>query len=870
VSLSSRGADAVLEFGFEAPAAASIFRRGAAIYVLFASAAEVDTSRLPGTSVFTRVSPVRGEGVTGLRLEVPPQIQVIPTAMGNRWTLALSARLSPPGRTVVISREQAPDGTSRLKATVPDAVAAGRFVDPEAGDEVLVGLAMGPSSALGSARSFLEASLPQTFHGLAVVPRADAMELRPSADGFVLVRPDGMILSQVAESGGSTGFSVSMPGFVDMRAWRAGPQGAFLANLDRLRLAASQEMGDAGKGVRAQMDLARFYLAWELAPEALGVLRGVQMSNEALKRVPEVIGLEGAALAMMGRSQEALETLSQPEVAQDPASQLWAAYAAWTGGNAAQARERYERGVEVVEAYVPEQQARFRIADGEAALALSDYARAAEQARQALVDAATPRTKAMATLLAAKAAAGTGSWDAALAAVASLDSETDREIRARADYAKAVIGVDSGKLPLADAVRQLDGLRYAWRGDDFEIELLRRLGGLYIQGGDIRSGLSTMGSAATLRPDLPAARALRDDLAEQFRKLFLEGGADGMDPIQALALFYDFRHLTPVGPDGDRMVRGLADRLVSLDLLPQAAQLLQHQVDNRLQGFAKAQVATDLAAIYILDRHPEKALQAVWTSRVATLPESLNSQRRLIEAVAMAELDRKDHALELLEFDATPDAERVKAEVAWRAGNYAAAARHSRATLPAPGTRLTPEQAGEVLRAAIASSLAGQPEEVAAITAAHGTAMATSAFAEAFKVVTSTTVPDSTQLQAAVTAAAGASPFPGLVKRLRDRVNAVTVEEFAAAGAVPQAGTDGAALAGLAAPAAAAAATPRPAARPPARPAASSNARPAARPGETRSASRPPATPRPAPRREPSPPAGVQAPRDPPPVTAGR
>lgn len=873
VTLATRGADAVLSFGFERPAAASVFRRGNAVYVLFASSATVDTSALPPGRVFTRLTPLTGDGVTGLRLEMAPQVQVTPQATPEGWSLTLSARKSPAGRTVAIQREQAPDGTGRIKAVVPDAVVSGRFTDPEAGDDILVGLALGPASALARARSFLEASIPESMHGVAVIPRTDTLELRLAVDGFVLVSPDGMILSRTDSTTAATGFSAAFPAFVDMRAWRVGPAGAFMANLQRLRLAAAEEVGTPDKGVRGQLDLARFLLAWELAPEALGVLRAVKASNPTVERAPEVLGLTGAALALMGRGREALDVLGQPELMSDPAAHLWAALASQQSGDPAEARARYEKGEVALAAYVPEQQALFRLSDGEAALALGDTARAGSQARQAVADATSPRTKALATLLVASAAAVAGAGDQALAALDTLKDVTDPEIRAKADLAAALIGVDTGKLSLADAIRQLDALRFAWRGDDFEIELLRRLGGLYIQGGDIRSGLSTMGAAATLRPDLPAARALRDDLAEQFRRLFLEGGADGMDPIQALALFYDFRHLTPVGPEGDRMVRGLADRLVGLDLLPQAAELLQHQVDNRLQGFAKAQVATDLAAIYLLDRQPEKALQAIWNSRVAQLPEALNSQRRLIEAVAMTELGRNDHALELLEFDTTADAARVRTEVNWRAGNYVATAREARATLPAPGSALSPEQAGEVLRAAIAANLAGERATVDEIARGYGTQMARSAYAEAFKVVTATGVPEPAQLQAAVIAATGASPFPALVRRLRERVNLVEAPLPGSEVLAAPPGSDAAALAGVPAAAAAGAAAAAPARtaqpRQPQTGPASQTRRQEPRRGETRSATRQnqPSRPKAAPK-EAAP--AVQAPRDPPPAAVGR
>jgi hypothetical protein len=335
----------------------------------------------------------------------------------------------------------------------------------------------------------------------------------------------------------------------------------------------------------------------------------------------------------------------------------------------------------------------------------------------------------------------------------------------------------------------LDSLRYAWRGDDLEIEVLRRLGGLYIKGGDIRSGLTTMASGTSLRPDLPAARLLRDELFAQFKHLFLEGGADGMPPVQALALFYDFKDLAPIGPEGDRMVRGLADRLVALDLLPQATQLLQHQVDKRLEGFAKAQVATDLAAIYLMDHRAEPALKAIWNSRVTMLPEALNQQRRLIEAAALAELGRTDHAIEIIEFDNSPDASRLRAELYMRAGDWTKAAANARATLPAIKASFEPEEAGEVLRTAIATSMAGEQDNVRALVANHGSAMGKSAYAEAFKVVTDPAIPDPAALQSALASVTGGSPYNGLMKRLRNRLSQIEGPPLAMA--VPDGPTDG-------------------------------------------------------------------------------
>ena len=57
-------------------------------------------------------------------------------------------------------------------------------------------------------------------------------------------------------------------------------------------------------------------------------------------------------------------------------------------------------------------------------------------------------------------------------------------------------------------------------------------------------------------------------MANVFERLFLQGQADRMAPIEAVALFYQYQELTPIGADGDRMIRRLADRLIAFNLLP--------------------------------------------------------------------------------------------------------------------------------------------------------------------------------------------------------------------------------------------------------------------------------------------------------------
>ena len=203
--------------------------------------------------------------------------------------------------------------------------------------------------------------------------------------------------------------------------------------------------------------------------------------------------------------------------------------------------------------------------------------------------------------------------------------------------------------------------------------------------------------------------ALQTDLSTAFKALFLNGQADGLQPIQALALFYDFKELTPVGVDGDTMVRRLVKRLVDVDLLDQAAELLKYQVDNRLDGVPKAQVSTDLAVLYLMDRKPEDALGAINGSRTTLLPNALNAQRRLVEARALLDLGRGDHALEVLGKDASPDAAELRGLAAWRAQQWPSAGKYAEVRL---GDRwksdapLTTIESALLIRAGTAYSLA--------------------------------------------------------------------------------------------------------------------------------------------------------------------
>jgi len=89
-----------------------------------------------------------------------------------------------------------------------------------------------------------------------------------------------------------------------------------------------------------------------------------------------------------------------------------------------------------------------------------------------------------------------GNVDEAIARFESVIAGPHRPSSAKAVVARAELLLKEGRIENAAAIAELEKLRFAWRGDEFEFKLLRRLGQLYVEEGLYRQGL-------TMRTDTP-------------------------------------------------------------------------------------------------------------------------------------------------------------------------------------------------------------------------------------------------------------------------------------------------------------------------------------------------------------------------------
>jgi hypothetical protein len=297
----------------------------------------------------------------------------------------------------------------------------------------------------------------------------------------------------------------------------------------------------------------------------------------------------------------------------------------------------------------------------------------------------------------------------ALAAYASAAQLPNRDVAAQATLRRVALRLRLQDGARADAIADLETLAATWRGDATEREALALLSELYSAEGRHRDAFHLMRIALAAHPSSPLTRRMQSDAAETFDALFLSDRANALSPIEALGLFYDYSDLTPIGRRGDEMIRRLAERLINVDLLNQAVELLQHQIDNRLQGAARSQVATRLATVHLMNRKPERAIGVLRSTRLADLPSDLRRQRMLLESRALSDTGRYDVALELVANLQGREVDRLRADIHWQAKRWRAAAEQIEQMYGERWRAFDPlddAERADVLRAAISYALA--------------------------------------------------------------------------------------------------------------------------------------------------------------------
>ncbi|WP_114392031.1 tetratricopeptide repeat protein [Oleisolibacter albus] len=734
-----------LPFQPPGPAAAAVFERAGWLYVLFDQPVPPATApaagSVPGFS--GTIEPVAVEGGAGFRLLMPAMQAAGVTRTGTLWTVTLRRPGDAPGPAagdLTVTPDPAFALGARLVVQADEAEKVLTFTDPVVGDRLRVVPLPVAGQRMEYPRRYAEAQFLPTLQGVVVRPLDDALLVQPVREGVELTVPGGLHLSSAADAAiANPPPPVNAPDRLwDYARWGQVPPADYMktrqARWDALIAQPEQDR------TRGRLEVARFYLANGLGYEALGMLSLVQEAQPDMDRRPEFLAVRGAARALTGNYVGALGDLGTPLLAAEPDTGLWQAVASAALGDWDTAETLFTKYKDLLARYPEPFFTRFALTAAETALQKGKSEEAA-----LLVDAMMRRGAADGPRAAAvqymRGLVFRNLGDEAKAEqafTAAIDSR-DQLYWAKAKWALTDMQLAAGKITPKDAAATMESLRFAWAKDRLELAINRRIGEVHALAGNYVQAFETMKRTVRLFPDTPEAKQISQEMIDTFVDLFAKDGAAKMPALEALALYEQYRELTPPGPDGDRIIRKLAERLVEIDLLDRAAALLEYQVDNRLSGLDKSQVGTRLAGIRLLDSRPQEALSALDRTEAADLPPALMAERRLLRARALSQTGKGGEALQLLANDTSRPANLLRIDIAMREKQWPVAAAALGDVIgppPAAGQELPAETAGLVLNRTVALSLARDTAGLDKLRQTFGPAMEKSRDATAFRVLT--------------------------------------------------------------------------------------------------------------------------------------
>lgn len=394
--------------------------------------------------------------------------------------------------------------------------------------------------------------------------------------------------------------------------------------------------------------------------EALGVLEVMQAGDRDLGLVASFLLARGVALTLVERDEDAVSALATGELAANPEACAWRMRALAHSGDARAAIRQVNCALPAINGRSPEARAPFVLAAAGAAIDAGQPKPAL--AWLALFGDQNPE----ANVLRGRALIAAGDPQAGRIRLKRAARNGDAAVRAQAKLGAIEAGLATHSLAPADAMKQLEALRFGWRGGAVEQRALEIELRLANEAHDLRAQLRA--GAALIRYFKLGAK-VAPMLAELRAALAGALAPDsGVSLPEAAGLYWDYRELAPAGGEGDAMVFRLAGRLQDSGLYARAAELLQYQLTRRAQDVAQGPLSVKVAALHILAGHPDRALDAIRTTEQAGYSAAMHQDRKRIEAVALHRLGRTDAALAAL--DGLPDAPAIRAEMRWQAKDW--------------------------------------------------------------------------------------------------------------------------------------------------------------------------------------------------------
>ncbi|MDR3449696.1 MAG: hypothetical protein P4M15_08135 [Alphaproteobacteria bacterium] len=724
-------------------ARAVIFIRSGYGYIIFERKLTLSADDLAnGKKMGIDMQPIDMPKNSGFRFALPPGTEISATRDGTAWKIFLSRHHADmPVSTTLIAQPDFALG-ARFLLPLPDAPDPIHLVDPIVGDDLIL-IPLAQSEAFNIARQMSDFDILPAAQGLIIKPLTDKVIVRAVSDGIEITADGGLQLSPATDTGSSQQSASKAraaqagKSIFDFATWKGKPDETFTQTRQRLQ----QTIVDVPETERnrARLELARFYFANGDGEEAVGLLNYLAQLVPDLRVHADFVALMGASEILAYRADDGLHELSSPLFTEQPEIEMWQAVGLAEERNWQEAEEKFSVTETMLAGYPEPFFSRFMVLAIESALAMNKEHEAADWLN--FVTAAPhnegidPALNYLRGALHAKAGRASSAEDA----WKSVEASRDRLYKVRAELALIDLGVSTGSLTPAQAADRLEALRFGWRGDDLEVDILHRLGQFYIDAKNVKAGLNALAQAVALYPESPLAPQIHTEMSKAFHDVFLGELGKKLSPLDSLTLYQQYRDLMPTGKEGDQVMRNLSERLVSIDLLDQAGSLLDDLARNRLQGAEKSTVALRLAGIRLLDHQPADALDALTLVAPADLNPTQQNDRVLLQARALSELHRAAEATALLKDNNSQGARMLRADIAMHAQAWPEAAKALMELVGPPpqnGKTLTSQQSTWLINAAIAYALDSDQAGLDQLAIDYSAAMASMPQNDTFRMLT--------------------------------------------------------------------------------------------------------------------------------------
>lgn len=709
---------ASLSFAWNTPVNLGAFERGGKLWLIFDHPQQIDVESLKKTAGDLAENILQFPHPLGTLIQVTPapNIKYSVRKEGLLWILDLYTDDLPPQPFKELTIFTQYDSLKQPYLYIPTEFSGNviSIIDPEIGDIISIAPSSKPQLGISASYSYPEFEILRTMQGLAFVINAPDIMLNRGNAGLTL-RAQGRSLNitgdldllkrhqQMKGMAETATFDLQIPQkLIDMK---------FTDAVDALKkdiISAPPEQKN-----QLRIALAKFYIYHGLGTNALFILNQLKRANLPETENDAFHALCGIANFLARRYPEAVKDFEYGNLPQTNEGIFWRTLAQ-------SAYEFNEPNNAILFAHISlirdyPQAIKDQIALVAAGNALLTGDDLSAQNFIDILHSVPDRIRNLnphISYLAAKKLELQGYPRNAIKEYRNIIHNDSTKYSALARYDNTVLSQNIRIMPIKEAIAELEMLRFAWNEPEFKLKLMNKLSDFYLKDFDYYNALRILNEAGTSAVNEETKQKLTSRMISVFEDIFLSNQADSkLSPVKALALYNDFKWLADMSTKKNAVIQRLADRLVAVDLLDRAYDLLTEVLqDTSLSAENRARVGARLAVINLFNNNPKLALSILERTYSPNLSSATDGPRRVIRSRALAALGHTEEALALLEDDYSKNALIHKFQLLWNAGLWADAADTVKHLIeqPQPGKELSTEQINYILDWATTLKKAGK------------------------------------------------------------------------------------------------------------------------------------------------------------------